>query len=189
MTHSPSIRLRLLAGLLPVLLAACASPASPESVDSAGPPPEVTKLFADALHCRGDFPDGREPAMAERLRAAGVAFTDRAPGEIIDLLYRFPQPLKIDGTEIPAIVVRGDSGVVVIAQARGDMDDFVRRMQATPHAPDQAAADGFGELDVLYSRAMPPRPGVDETAPRLVIGRGIEAAAYAFRWGCRSYDG
>ncbi|MCT1293110.1 hypothetical protein N0592_33290, partial [Pseudomonas aeruginosa] len=22
-----------------------------------------------------------------------------------------------------------------------------------------------------------------------VIGRGIEAAAQAFRWGCRSYDG
>jgi len=188
MTHTPSIRLRLLAGLLPVLLAACASPASPDPV-TPGVSPDVTRLFADALHCRGSFPDGRDPATAERLRASGVEFTDRAPGEVIDLLYRFPQPLKIDDTAIPAIVVRGDRGVVVIAQARGDMDDFVRRMQAVPHAPDQAAADGFGELDVLYSRAMPLRPGVDNIAPRLVIGRGIEAAAYAFRWGCRSYDG
>lgn len=188
MTHPTSIRFRLMAGLLPVLLAACASPASPDPVTPAGPL-DVTKLFADALHCRTDFPDGRDPAMAERLRAAGVEFTDRAPGGTIDLLYQFAAPLKIDGTEVPAIVVRGDSGVVVIAQARGDMDDFVRRVQAAPHAPDQVAADGFGELDVLYSHAMPLRPGMDEIAPRLVIGRGIEAAAYAFRWGCRSYDG
>lgn len=189
MTYTPFTRLCLMAGLLPVLLAACASPVSPEPVTPAGPSLDVTKLFADALHCRAGFPDGRDPAMAERLRASGVEFTDRAPGEIIDLLYRFPQPLKIDGTEIPAVVVRGDSGVVVIAQARGDMEDFVRRTQAAPHPQDQAALDGFGELDVQFSRAMPPRPGVDETAPRLVIGRGIEAATYAFRWGCRSYDG
>lgn len=188
MTHTPFACLRLVAGLLLVLLAACASPASPEPVTSTGPL-DVTKLFADALHCRTGFPDGRDLAMAERLRAAGVEFTDRAPGEVIDLLYQFREPLKIDGTEIPAIVVRGDSGVAVIAQARGDMEDFVRRMQAAPHASDQAAIDGFGELDVLYSRTMPLRPGLDATAPRLVIGRGIEAAAYAFRWGCHSYDG
>ncbi|MBD9377603.1 hypothetical protein [Pseudoxanthomonas sp. PXM04] len=188
MIHPVSIRFRLLACLLPVLLAACASPTSSGPVTPAGPL-DVTALFADALHCRTDFPDGRDPALAERLRASGVEITDRAPGEIIDLLYRFREPLKIDGTEIPAIVVRGDSGVAVIAQARGDMEDFVRHVQATPHAPERAAIDGFGELDVQYSRVMPLRSGVDATAPRLVIGRGIEAAAYAFRWGCRSYDG
>lgn len=185
MTVSTSTRFRLFAGLLPLLLAACASPTPPDSAK----PLDVTTLFADALHCRTDFPDGRDPALAGRLRASGVDVLDRAPGETLDLLYRFATPLRIDGTEVPAVVVRGDSGTIVVAHARGDMEDFARRMQAAPHAPDRAAIDGFGELDVQYSRVMPVRAGVDETAPRLVIGRGIEAAAQAFRWGCRAYDG
>ncbi|MDA3168688.1 hypothetical protein JR315_20760, partial [Pseudomonas aeruginosa] len=67
--------------------------------------------------------------------------------------------------------------------------DFARRQGATPHPAERAALDGFGELEVLYSRPLSPRPGLDESPPRLVIGRGIEAAAQAFRWGCRSYDG
>ena len=102
---------------------------------------------------------------------------DRAPGETLDLLYRFATPLRIDGSLVNAVRVRGDSGVLVMAYAEGDLEDFARRQGATPHPAERAALDGFGELEVLYSR------------PRLVIGRGIEAAAQAFRWGCRSYDG
>ncbi|MCT4810673.1 hypothetical protein LZK56_30400, partial [Pseudomonas aeruginosa] len=46
--------LRLAAGLALLLPAACTSPAPPA--------PNLTALFADALHCRGDFPDGRDRA-------------------------------------------------------------------------------------------------------------------------------
>lgn len=56
--------LRLAAGLALLLPAACTSPAPPA--------PNLTALFADALHCRVDFPDGRDRATAERLRAEGV---------------------------------------------------------------------------------------------------------------------
>ena len=181
--------LRLAAGLALLLPAACTSPAPPA--------PNLTALFADALHCRGDFPDGRDRATAERLRAEGVEVLDRAPGETLDLLYRFATPLRIDGSLVNAVRVRGDSGVLVMAYAEGDLEDFARRQGATPHPAERAALDGFGELEVLYSRPLPPRPDLDEspvsythlTPPRLVIGRGIEAAAQAFRWGCRSYDG
>ncbi len=70
--------LRLAAGLALLLPAACTSPAPPA--------PNLTALFADALHCRGDFPDARDRATAERLRAEGVEVLDRAPGETLDLL-------------------------------------------------------------------------------------------------------
>ncbi|HCT4714495.1 TPA: hypothetical protein OTY26_004125 [Pseudomonas aeruginosa] len=149
--------LRFAAGLALLLPAACTSPAPPA--------PNLTALFADALHCRGDFPDA------------------------LDLLYRFATPLRIDGSLVNAVRVRGDSGVLVMAYAEGDLEDFARRQGATPHPAERAALDGFGELEVLYSRPLSPRPGLDESPPRLVIGRGIEAAAQAFRWGCRSYDG
>ncbi|ETD92252.1 hypothetical protein V527_08280, partial [Pseudomonas aeruginosa VRFPA06] len=119
----------------------------------------------------------------------GVEVLDRAPGETLDLLYRFATPLRIDGSLVNAVRVRGDSGVLVMAYAEGDLEDFARRQGATPHPAERAALDGFGELEVLYSRPLPPRPDLDESPPRLVIGRGIEAAAQAFRWGCRSYDG
>lgn len=72
-----------------------------------------------------------------------------------------------------AVRVRGDSGVLVMAYAEGDLEDFARRQGATPHPAERAALDGFGELEVLYSRPLPPRPGLDESPPRLVIGRGI----------------
>ncbi|MBF3192199.1 hypothetical protein HKW87_17410, partial [Pseudomonas aeruginosa] len=49
--------LRLAAGLALLLPAACTSPAPPA--------PNLTALFADALHCRGDFPDARDRATAE----------------------------------------------------------------------------------------------------------------------------
>ncbi|HDY5064833.1 TPA: hypothetical protein RQ636_004968 [Pseudomonas aeruginosa] len=173
--------LRLAAGLALLLPAACTSPAPPA--------PNLTALFADALHCRGDFPDGRDRATAERLRAEGVEVLDRAPGETLDLLYRFATPLRIDGSLVNAVRVRGDSSVLVMAYAEGDLEDFARRQGATPHPAERAALDGFGELEVLYSRPLPPRPDLDESPPRLVIGRGIEAAAQAFRWGCRSCDG
>ncbi|ENB5865876.1 hypothetical protein ABHI80_003831 [Pseudomonas aeruginosa] len=173
--------LRLAAGLALLLPAACTSPAPPA--------PNLTALFADALHCRGDFPDARDRATAERLRAEGVEVLDRAPGETLDPLYRFATPLRIDGSLVNAVRVRGDSGVLVMAYAEGDLEDFARRQGATPHPAERAALDGFGELEVLYSRPLSPRPGLDESPPRLVIGRGIEAAAQAFRWGCRSYDG
>ncbi|MGV8406407.1 hypothetical protein ACV33P_14265, partial [Pseudomonas aeruginosa] len=76
--------LRLAAGLALLLPAACTSPAPPA--------PNLTELFADALHCRGDFPDARARATAERLRAEGVEVLDRAPGETLDLLYRVATP-------------------------------------------------------------------------------------------------
>ncbi|MDU2612093.1 MAG: GGDEF domain-containing protein [Pseudomonas aeruginosa] len=126
--------------------------------------------------------------MGERLTASfGVGVLN--DGETLDLLYRFATPLRIDGSLVNAVRVRGDSGVLVMAYAEGDLEDFARRQGATPHPAERAALDGFGELEVLYSRPLPPRPGLDESPPRLVIGRGIEAAAQAFRWGCRSYDG
>ena len=71
-----------------------------------------------------------------------------------------------------------------IAARTAGIEDAEERYEA-----ERAALDGFGELEVLYSRPLSPRPGLDESPPRLVIGRGIEAAAQAFRWGCRSYDG
>ncbi|HBP5038803.1 hypothetical protein [Pseudomonas aeruginosa] len=172
---------RFAACLALLLPAACTPPAPPA--------PDLTALFADALHCRGDFPDARDRATAERLRTEGVEVLDRAPGESLDLLYRFATPLRIDGSLVNEVRVRGDSGVLVMAYAEGDLEDFARRQGATPHPAERAALDGFGELEVLYSRPLPPRPGLDESPPRLVIGRGIEAAAQAFRWGCRSYDG
>lgn len=101
--------LRLAAGLALLLPAACTSPAPPA--------PNLTALFADALHCRGDFPDARDRATAERLRAEGVEVLDRAPGETLDLLYRFATPLRIDGSLVNAVRVRGDSGVLVMAYA------------------------------------------------------------------------
>ena len=79
--------LRLAAGLALLLPAACTSPAPPA--------PNLTELFADALHCRGDFPDARARATAERLRAEGVEVLDRAPGETLDLLYRFATPPRL----------------------------------------------------------------------------------------------
>ncbi|MBW6195354.1 hypothetical protein KZ862_02075, partial [Pseudomonas aeruginosa] len=117
--------LRLAAGLALLLPAACTSPAPPA--------PNLTALFADALHCRGDFPDARDRATAERLRAEGVEALDRAPGETLDLLYRFATPLRIDGSLVNAVRVHGDSGVLVMAYAEGDLEDFARRQGATPH--------------------------------------------------------
>ncbi|MBW6085290.1 hypothetical protein KZ836_30685, partial [Pseudomonas aeruginosa] len=133
--------LRLAAGLALLLPAACTSPAPPA--------PNLTALFADALHCRGDFPDGRDRATAERLRAEGVEVLDRAPGETLDLLYRFATPLRIDGSLVNAVRVRGDSGVLVMAYAEGDLEDFARRQGATPHPAERAALDGFGELEAV----------------------------------------
>lgn len=52
---------------------------------------------------------------------------DRAPGETLDLLYRFATPLRIDGSLVNAVRVRGDSGVLVMAYAEGDLEDFARR--------------------------------------------------------------
>lgn len=70
---------------------------------------------------------------------------DRAPGETLDLLYRFATPLRIDGSLVNAVRVRGDSGVLVMAYAEGDLEDFARRQGATPHPAERAALDGFGE--------------------------------------------
>jgi len=71
---------------------------------------DITTLFTDALHCRIEFPDGRDEALAQRLRAQGVTVVDRAPGESLDLLYLFATPLEIDGTQVSSITVRGGSG-------------------------------------------------------------------------------
>ncbi|MGC2917651.1 hypothetical protein ACPTJ9_32480, partial [Pseudomonas aeruginosa] len=69
------------------------------------------------------------------------------------------------------------------------LEEYARRQGPTPHPAVRAARDGYGELEVINSRPLSPRPGLDESPPRLVIGRGIEAAAEAFRWGCRRYVG
>ncbi|MEX5328490.1 hypothetical protein WCD99_00535 [Pseudomonas paraeruginosa] len=179
---NPQPLFRLAACLALLLPAACATPRPATPADPA-------TLFADALRCRGAFPDGRDPAITDYLRANGVEVQDRAPGGPLDLLYRFARPPRIDGSLVNAVRVRGGNGVLVMAYAEGDLEDFARRQGAAPHPGEHAAADGFGELEVLYSRPLPLRPGLDQRPPRLVIGRGIEAATRAFRWGCRSYDG
>lgn len=183
-------RLRLLAhSACGLLLAAhivgtlhASEAASPTSLQT------VAALFSNALLCRTDFPDGRESTLAQRLRVSGVVALDRAPGETLDLLYVFPRPLQIEGVEIYSVIVRGSSGSVVAAHAKGDLHAFATRMQAQPHAASQWTLDGFGVLQAQYVRTMPPRIGLDETPPRLVIGRTAGDAVNTFRWGCRSYD-
>ncbi|PJO39680.1 hypothetical protein CTI10_002720 [Delftia acidovorans] len=149
---------------------------------------DITTLFTDALHCRIEFPDGRDEALAQRLRAQGVTVVDRAPGESLDLLYLFATPLEIDGTQVSSITVRGGSGSIVAARATGSLQALVQRTKARPQARSSWDLEGFGELPAQYARAMPLRKGVDETPPRIVIGHVAGEAPDAVRWGCRSYD-
>lgn len=172
----------LMWGLL-ALLACAGSPAIADST-------ELDGIFAGALRCETDFPDARNPADGERLRRLGAVAVDRAPGETLDLLYFFPRPLEIEGTQITAVTVRGSSGSIVMAQARGDMQVFVRRMQAKPHPRRLWALDGYGDVSARYARVMPLRPQVDDgTPPLLVIGPAPVPTSGTFRWGCRSFDG
>ncbi|MPT03607.1 hypothetical protein EZI45_24645 [Delftia tsuruhatensis] len=149
---------------------------------------DITTLFTDALHCRIEFPDGRDEALAQRLRAQGVTVVDRAPGESLDLLYLFATPLEIDGTQVSSITVRGGSGSIVAARATGSLQALVQRTKARPQARSSWDLEGFGELPAQYARAMPLRKGLDETPPRIVIGHVAGEAPDAVRWGCRSYD-
>lgn len=169
-------------GLFALLTCAC-SPAIAELTELAG-------IFAAALRCETDFPDLRNSVEGERLRRLGVVAVDRSPGETLDLLYLFPRPLEIEGTQITAVTVRGSSGSIVLAQAHGDMQVFVRRMQAKPHPRRLWALDGYGEVSARYARAMPLRPQVDDgTQPLLIIGPAPVPGSGTFRWGCRSFDG
>lgn len=178
----PSLARRAIGWLMATLAGtACAAP-------GAAPAADLQTLFADALNCRTDFPDAREDAMAERLRAMGVIVADRAPGEVLDLLYIFATPLDIDGTRVSSIAVRGGSGSIVAARATGSLQALVKRTQARPHAPGRWDIDGYGELPAQYTRAMPARPALDETPPRLVMGHVAGDAPDTLRWGCRSYD-
>ena len=149
---------------------------------------DISTLFTDALHCRIEFPDGRDEALAQRLRAQGVTVVDRAPGESLDLLYLFATPLEIDGTQVSSITVRGGSGSIVAAHATGSLQALVQRTKARPQVRSSWNLEGFGELPAQYARAMPLRKGVAETPPRIVIGHVAGEAPDAVRWGCRSYD-
>ncbi|WP_280190994.1 hypothetical protein [Delftia sp. PS-11] len=174
---------RICALLLAALAgSACAAPASATAQSS------LAAFFADALHCRTGFPDGRDEALAQRLRTHGVTVVDRAPGELLDLLYIFATPLDIDGTRVSSIAVRGGSGSIVAARATGSLQALAKRTQARPMARNRWNLEGFGELPAQYTRAMPMRPGLDETPPRLVMGHEAGDTPDALRWGCRSYD-
>lgn len=153
-------------------------------------PLDVTSLFSAALRCETDFPDARNNGLAEQLRRQGVVVIDRAPGENLDLLYVFPEPLTVAGTRVSSVVVRGGSGSIVAARASGDPDDFARRVGLRPQPRRLWAMDGYGALPAQYARTMKPRFGIDESAPRVVMGRDLVTPKRTeFLWGCRSYDG
>lgn len=168
---------------------ACATvQAAPATATATATAADITTLFTDALHCRIEFPDGRDEALAQRLRDQGVTVVDRAPGESLDLLYLFATPLDIDGTQVSSITVRGGSGSIVAARATGSLQALVQRTKARLQARSRWDLEGFGELPAQYTRAMPLRKGLDETPPRIVIGHVAGEAPDAVRWGCRSYD-
>src|SRR5260370_10637715 len=96
---------------------------------------DITTLFTDALHCRIEFPDGRDEALAQRLRAQGVTVVDRAPGESLDLLYLFATPLEIDGTQVSSITVRGGSGSIVAPRATASLQPLVHPTKPRPQPP------------------------------------------------------
>ena len=112
---------------------------------------------------------------------------DRAPGETLDLLYRFATPLRIDGSLVNAVRVRGDSGVLVMAYAEATSKTSPgarARRRTRRNAPRWMVSASWRCSTAGRCRRVP----ASTSPPRLVIGRGIEAAAQAFRC-CRSYDG
>lgn len=188
-SHSHTLSIRRVQRTCALLLASLAGSSGAAPAVSATSQDSLAAFFSDALHCRTSFPDGRDEALAQRLRAQGVTMVDRAPGELLDLLYLFATPLDIDGTLVSSVTVRGGSGSIVAARASGSLQALAKRTQAQPLAHSRWNSEGFGELQAQYTRAMPLRHGLDETPPRLVMGRATGDAPGTLRWGCRSYDG
>jgi hypothetical protein len=144
-----------------------------------------------ALTCRAPVFDGRQVDALVQLERVGAVVVDRQPGELPDLVYYFPSPIKVASLSILSIRFVGGSGSIFFARAIGreaKMRGFARRTGAKPNPKLRWSLDGYEAMTAQYAVVKPLRPGVDDVAPRFVVGQ-TPGDERTFEWGCRSFDG
>ena len=144
-----------------------------------------------ALTCRTPVFDGRQAEALVQLERVGAVVIDRQPGELPDLVYVFPSPIKVASMTVLSIRFVGGSGSILFARAVGSeaqMRGFAQRMGAKPNPKLRWRLDGYEAMTAQYAKVKPLRPGLDDVAPRFVVGQ-TPGEANTFEWGCRSFDG
>lgn len=143
-----------------------------------------------SLTCRAPVFDGRQPNALAQLERAGAVFWDRQPGELPDLIYYFPSPIKVASLPVVSIRFVGGSGSIFFAQSSGsaaEMRGFAQRMGAKLNHRNRWRLDGYEAMTAQYAKVQPLRPGLDDMAPRFVVGQ-TPGDDNTFHWGCRSFD-
>ena len=144
-----------------------------------------------ALTCRTPVFDGRQAEALVQLERVGAVVIDRQPGELPDLVYVFPSPIKVASMTVLSIRFVGGSGSILFARAVGSeaqMRGFAQRMGARPNPKSRWSSDGYEAMTAHYASARPPRSGLDEVAPRFVVGQTAGDDS-TFVWRSRSFDG
>jgi hypothetical protein len=155
------------------------------------PADDPTTQLEAALACRAPVFDGRQVNVLAQLERVGAVVIDRQPGELPDLVYYFPLPIKVASSTVVSIRFVGGSGSIFFAQSSGNaaqMRAFAKRMGAKPNLRYRWNLDGYEAMTAQYARVKPLRPGFDSLAPRFVVGQ-TPGDDNTFHWGCRSFDG
>ena len=152
---------------------------------------ELAAQLEAALTCSTPIFDGRQADALVQLERVGAAMIDRQPGELPDLVYVFPSPIKVASLTVLSIRFVGGSGSIFFARAVGNaaqMRSFAKRMGAKPNSKSRWSLDGYEAMTAQYAKIKPLRPGFDDIAPRFVVGQAL-GRDNIFEWGCRSFDG
>lgn len=151
----------------------------------------VAAQLEAALTCRAPVLDGRQANALTQLESVGAVVLDRQPGELPDLIYYFPVPIKVASLTVVSIHLVGGSGSVFFARSIGNtvqMQSFAKRMGAKPNPKKRWNLDGYEAMTAQYAKISPLRMGLDDIAPRFVVGQ-VPGDDGTFHWGCRSFDG
>ncbi|XVJ69393.1 MAG: hypothetical protein HEQ39_06870 [Rhizobacter sp.] len=158
---------------------------------SSTPDGDLAAQLAAALTCRAPVFDGRQADARVRLERIGAVVVDRQPGELPDLVYYFPSPIKVASLTVVSIRFVAGSGSFFFARSVGsspEMRGFAQRMGAKPNPEMRWSLDGYEAMSARYVKTQPLRPGLDDIAPRFVVGQD-QGDDNTFHWGCRSFDG
>jgi hypothetical protein len=155
------------------------------------PADDLAAQLEASLTCRAPVFDGRQVNVLAQLERMGAVVIDRQPGELPDLVYYFPLPIKVASLTVVSIRFVGGSGSIFFAQSSGSaaqMRGFAQRMGAKLNHKSRWNLDGYEAMTAQYAKVKPLRPGFDDVAPRFVVGQ-TPGDDNTFHWGCRSFDG
>ena len=139
--------------------------------------------FKGALLCKRAPVDGRDPKLAAKLDRYRIKVRNLNPNGAINLRYLFTKPLRLLNAFISVVQYQDDGRPFFYATAKGDMDEFVRLVEAESISPQLREAFSLARTN-HYFKLVTLDPNNESLTAMILIGRKSEIKVNEFYFGC-----